>query len=113
MNANTNTEARPWYLSLPVLLLAIAVPIAAWIVHLGATSALVHEQCAHSSVEWVMHGLTAITALICLGCALIGVAAWRRASLHFLGVLIVAVALTNLLVIVWEGSYTAFLSPCR
>ncbi|HTL87285.1 MAG TPA: hypothetical protein VL856_19035 [Acidimicrobiia bacterium] len=113
MNANTNTEARPWYLSLPVLLLAIAVPIAAWIVHLGATSALVHEQCAHSSVEWVMHGLTAITALICLGCALIGVAAWRRPSLHFLGVLIVAVALTNLLVIVWEGSYTAFLSPCR
>ena len=107
------TETRPRLLSVPVLMLAIAIPILAWIVHLGASAALVHESCTHSSVEWIMHGLTAVTALICIGCALIGVAAWRRSALHFLGVLIVAVSLTNLLVIVWEGSYTAFLSPCR
>ena len=47
----------------------------------------------------------------------VGVASRRgedaEGSLHFIGILVVAIAAVNLLLIVWEGSYTPFLTSCH
>ena len=100
--------------------IAAVLPIVAWTSHLTSTAALVHESCTRTNVRWVMHGLTFGTALLCIGCALVGVALWRRAanesgngSYRFLAVLVVGIALTNFVLIVWEGAYTEFLSSCH
>jgi hypothetical protein len=98
---------------------ATVLPIGAWMVHLTASAALVRTACEHRSVIWVIHGLTLATALFCIAC--IGVGVWLRrrpnepdnGALRFLGVLAVSVAFVNLLVIVWEGAFAAFLDPCR
>jgi hypothetical protein len=117
---NAPTTLRDGFRSRFVLWAAASVPIAAWIVHLSVTAALAHESCGRSNVTWIMHGITLVTALVCVGCGLIGVVAYRRPprdiespSRRFLGGLIVALAVVNLVLILWEGSYTAVLSPCR
>ena len=99
---------------------ATVVPIGAWIVHLTGEAALVRLACEHRDVEWVMHGLTVVTALICLACLATGVSYARRptetsgnGAFRFLGVLAASVAFVNLLVIVWEGAYVPFLPLCR
>jgi hypothetical protein len=106
--------------STAVLGAALAVPILAWTVHLTASSALATQLCAHSSLRWALHGITAATALVCIGCGLVGVAAWRRVrdepgrgAVRFLGLLVAAVAVTNLVLILWEGSYTEFVPACQ
>jgi len=100
--------------------IAAVLPIVAWTAHLTATAALVHESCTRTRVKWAMHGLTLGTALICIGCALVGVALRRRAKsetgngpYRFLAALVVGIALTNFVLIVWEGAYTEFLSSCH
>jgi hypothetical protein len=99
---------------------ATALPIGAWMVHLTGEAALVRLTCEHRDVEWVMHGLTAATALVCVACLAIGVSYARRpagasgnGAFRFLGVLAASVAFVNLLVIVWEGAYVPFLPLCR
>lgn len=117
---NTSTTLRQGFRSRVVLYSAIAIPIAAWMAHLGLTASLAHESCTRSSVTWIMHALTAGLGLVCVGCGLIGFAAYRRApegtegtARRFLGGFVVAVAIANLVLILWEGSYTVALSPCR
>jgi uncharacterized membrane protein len=117
---NQPTTLRDGFRSRFVLWAALGVPIAAWTAHLSGTAALAHESCTRSNVTWIMHGITLGTALVCVICGLIGYVAYRRspsgtegAARRFLGGLIVAVAVVNLVLIVWEGSYTAVLSPCR
>jgi hypothetical protein len=101
---------------------AVVVPIAAWTVHIVALASLVNLACEHPRVEWVMHGLTALLGLVCIGC--LGIA-WRytrlpngsdsgstHANLHFLGQLGVAIAIVNLVLIVVEGIYVPFLDSC-
>ncbi len=89
-------------------------------VHLTASSALVHLACDHRNVLWAIHGITLVTSLVCVACIWIGVTLFRRGpngpghgSVHFLGVFAATIAAVNLLVIIWEGSYVVFLSPCR
>jgi hypothetical protein len=118
--SNPQSPLRQGFRSRLVLYAALAIPIAAWMVHLGLTASLAGHSCGRSTVTWVMHALTAGLGLVCVGCGLIGFAAFRRApegtegtSLRFLGGFVVAVAVTNLVLILWEGSYTVVLSPCR
>ena len=99
---------------------ATVVPIGAWIVHLTGEAALVRVVCQHRDIEWVMHVLTAATALVCVVCLGIGVSYARRpagadgnGAFRFLGLLAASVAIVNLLVIVWEGAYVPFLPLCR
>ena len=110
----------PKRMSVPLLMAAAALPIAAWMAHLAGSAAYANRLCSHPSAHWITDAFTAGTALICVGCGALGVIAWRRGSapprseaIRFLGVLVVFIAVTNLLVIVWEGSYTEFLSGCR
>ena len=116
----TQTPLREGFRGRFVLYAALGIPIVAWMAHLGLTAALAGESCTRSSLTWVMHGLTAGLALVCVGCGLIGLAAWRHApngtevtARRFLGGFVVAVAIANLVLILWEGSYTVALSPCR
>jgi hypothetical protein len=112
-----SVSTRRWPLF--VVWLAAALPIVMWTVHLTGSAALAREQCTHSSVTWLLHGLTVVTGLVCIACALVGWSVWRgargeaNAVFRFLGVLVVAIAVTNLLLIVWEGSYTPFLTSCH
>jgi hypothetical protein len=113
-----SASTRRW--PLPVIWLAAGLPILAWTIHLTASAALAREQCTHDSVTWVLHGLTVGLGLVCIACGLIGLSVWRRAAredaegpFQFIGVLVVAIAAVNLLVIVWEGSYTPFLTSCH
>ena len=120
MNAPSQTPLREGFRGRFVLYAALGIPIVAWMVHLGLTASLAHKSCTQSSVTWVMHGLTAGLGLICVVCGVIGFAAHRRApegtegtAQRFLGGFVVAVAIANLVLILWEGSYTVALSPCR
>jgi hypothetical protein len=107
--------------SLVALWVPSTVPIAAWAVHLVGSSALARVACTHH-LTWVLHVLTAATALVCVGC---GVVAWRLASApgdeedgtpsgrtRFLGLFGLLVVAINLVLILLEGSYVLFLSSC-
>jgi len=114
-----NARATPRW-PLPIVWFAAVLPIAMWAVHLTGSAAIAHEQCTHSSLTWVLHGLTVVTGLVCIACGLVGWSVWRaargepaHAAYQFLGVLVVAISVTNLLLIVWEGSYTEFLTSCH
>ncbi len=72
MNVQTTTRG-PTRRQIVLGWTATTLPIGAWIVHLTGEAALVRLACEHRDVEWVMHGLTAGTALICLVCVAIGV----------------------------------------
>jgi uncharacterized membrane protein SirB2 len=101
---------------------AIVVPIAAWTVHIVALASIVQFVCEHPGLEWIMHTLTVVLALVCVGCLAL---AWRTArlpngedagsttaNLRFLSHVGLAVAAVNLLLIVVEGSYVFFIDPC-
>jgi hypothetical protein len=105
--------------SLVAVWAAAWISIFAWLVHQSGSAALVRQSCTHASAGWLLHGLTVITALICIGCGAIGLAALRKgrrvanSTLQFLGGLVAVIALANLVLILWEGSYTTFLPACR
>ena len=100
------------------------VPIGAWAVHLVATSAFVRYTCNDSGTEWIHHAFTAGTALVCLVCAWLSVRLLRAAGdadeavgshagrTRFLGQLGLASSVSNLALILLEGSYVFFISPC-
>ena len=62
-----------------VLLLASGISIAAWMTHLVSLASLVDLSERHAGVVWVMHGLTAVTALTCIGVIALGAGHARRA----------------------------------
>src|SRR5262249_24735243 len=106
---NMPTTLREGFRSRFVLWVALGLPIAARIVHLSLTASLAHQSCGRPTVHWFLHALTAVTALVCIGCGLIGYAAYHRpprdsesAPRRFLGGLIVALAAVNLVLILWE-----------
>lgn len=103
-----------------VLWSAVAISIGAWMTHLSLSAALVQQTCNHSNVRWTLHGLTVATALICVACIVIGVVQFRRSpavpgngAFHFLAGFAAVVAVTNLVLILWEGSYVTFLPSCH
>jgi hypothetical protein len=120
MSDQVTTAAGPTRRQIALAWAATVVPIGAWVVHLTGEASLVRLACEHRGYEWVMHALTAGTALVCLACLAYGVSIARRlvgesgnGAVRFLGVLAASVAFVNLLLIVWEGSYVPFLPLCR
>jgi hypothetical protein len=103
-----------------VLLLASGVSIAAWLTHLVSLASLVDLSERHAGVVWVMHGLTAVTAVTCVGVIALGVTAARRAHASeaegspvgrtaFLAWMAIITGSVNLLLILYEGSYVVLL----
>ena len=95
--------------------IAAALPIALWIVHLSGCAALVGYVCDHPSARWTLDALTIVLALACIPCGVVAFTMTRRddRALRFVGRLGLAFAALNLLLILWEGAYVLFLSPCR
>jgi hypothetical protein len=98
----------PWF--------AVSAGIAMWAVHLVGEASLVRVAQVHPGVVWVMHGLTAFTALVTLIALLISIhyARWDDAHegdgtpagrTRFLGLLGVIFNVANLLLIFLEGLY--------
>ena len=95
MNGSTRTNSRRGAVRLGYA--AAVVPIVAWTLHLTLTAALAGEICTHSNVKWIMHVLTAGTAIVCVVCGAYGYALWRRSpsngdsagSTRFLGLIAV------------------------
>ncbi len=99
-----------------VLLLASGVSIGAWLLHLTSLASLVDLSQHHPGVVWVMHGITAATALTCAGVIALGVVGTRRTHAPeaegspvgrtaFLAWMAIIVGSVNLLLILYEGSY--------
>jgi hypothetical protein len=99
------------------LVLATSLTVGAWLIHLSALASLVEES-RHSTTALVaMNLITLVTALICA--AVIGLGAWHLHLLGstseaegspagrtaFLAWLAVVLGATNLLLILFEGSY--------
>jgi hypothetical protein len=95
--------------------IAATLPIGLWIVHLSACAALVGYVCEHPNARWTLDALTIGLALACLPCGAVALMMMRRAdrALRFVGRLGVAFTVANLVLILWEGAYVLFLSPCR
>jgi cytochrome c oxidase subunit IV len=94
---------------------AATLPIFLWVVHLSACAALVNYVCEHPNARWTLDALTIGLAAACIPCGVISLAFARRddRALRFVGRLGLAFTIINFLLIVWEGSYVLFLSPCR
>jgi hypothetical protein len=103
-----------------VLLLASGISIAAWMTHLVSLASLVDLSERHAGVVWVMHGLTAVTALTCIGVIALGAGHARRAHASetegspvgrtaFLAWMAIIAGSVNLLLILYEGSYVVLL----
>lgn len=98
--------------------------IVAWMAHLIAEASFTRFTCTESGTEWVLHALTVLTAGVA---ALATALSWRlvraggdedegaatpRGTSRFLGLFGVITGITNLLLIVLEGSYVFFIPPC-
>lgn len=102
---------------------AVLTGIAAWAAHLLLISALVRWTCNEEGTRWVLDVLTVVTALVTL------VAIWLclgiirgakddeaggtpAARTRFLGVFGLMIGAVNLALILAEGSFAWFISPC-
>jgi len=119
MNAVATPPRAPTRVQVFVAWTALVLPIGAWVAHLTTEAALVQYACDRTHVTWIMHAVTAATALVCVACLVVGVIYARRpasatgnGAFRFLGALAATVAFVNLLLIVWEGAYVPFLSQC-
>ena len=103
-----------------VLLVACLVATAAWVVHLTALASLVELSRSSTAALWAMHGFTVAMAAVCVGVIVLGRRTGRRCTVPedhgtpagrtaFLGWLAVVVGATNLLLIVFEGSYVVLI----
>ncbi|HJP65801.1 MAG TPA: hypothetical protein VKA30_05790 [Actinomycetota bacterium] len=89
--------------------------IAAWMTHIVVLSSLAKEACGSDTAEWAMHAVTLACALVVAAALVVSVRLARTESRpwRFIGRLGVILSLTNLLLIVFEGSYVVFLGPCH
>lgn len=103
---------------------AVLGGIAAWLVHLGFVSAFVQYTCNVHGTVWVQHAVTAVTAVITLLAMALAFeyaragtdaldADTHSAQLRFLGLFGLIVGAINLALILLEGSYVIFLTPCH
>lgn len=98
--------------------------IALWAVHIVACASLVRFACHERWARWAMHGITAVTGLLTAGAL---VACWRltagtsggeedsvapMSQRRFLGLFGAGVNAISLALILLEGIYVVFLSPC-
>ncbi len=103
---------------------AVSFPIAIWMGHLIYSAAMVEVACTHGLV-WAINLGTVVAGLWVLGHLLSAIYVVRRApdgatttagpieQLRFLGFLGITSALFNLALIIGEGTYAIFLSPCH
>jgi hypothetical protein len=88
--------------------------IAAWLIHLTAGAALIRLSCDHRDVLYVIHAVTAAAVMVTLVAMRLS---WRLRtapddSRQFLGSLGLLIGGTNVVLILLEGSFVLFLSPC-
>ncbi len=106
-----------------MLWVAIVAGVAAWAAHLLLLASLVRWTCNESGSRWVLDVLTLVTALatlvamwLCLGIIRVAQddeeAGTPAARTRFLGVFGLMTGAINLILIVLEGSYAWFISPC-
>jgi heme/copper-type cytochrome/quinol oxidase subunit 2 len=125
MSALATTD-RPTAVGAPrhavALVAAMALSLAAWTTHVVALSSLVPLRRRHPGAEWVMHAVTVVTALVCVGAIALGVRYRRRATgaeadgtpdgrTHFLATMTILVAAANLLLILFESVYALAMVP--
>lgn len=96
--------------------------IGAWMVHLVAEASFTRFSCTESA-NWLLHGLTA--AMVAVALLATGLS-WRLAqsgsdddaegssagTARFLGLFGVVTGVTNVVLILLEGSYVFFIRPC-
>jgi hypothetical protein len=88
--------------------------IGVWLVHLTGAAALAPLACDDRWALWGIHGLTALTAVIVMGQLVLSYR-MRLAgdqNMQFLSDVGVIVNVTNLLLILFEGSYVLFVRAC-
>ncbi|MDP9071088.1 MAG: hypothetical protein M3N68_07350 [Actinomycetota bacterium] len=102
---------------------AVLGGIAAWTVHLLMVAALTRFTCNEEGTRWVMDVFTLVTALVTVAAMWLCVGLVRGSSddeaagtlpgnTQFLGVFGLMIGGINLALILLEGSYAWFLSPC-
>jgi hypothetical protein len=102
---------------------AVLGGIAAWTVHLMLLSALTKFTCNDQGTRWVLDVLTLGTALVTVAAMWLCVGIIRGSqddeaagtllgNTQFLGVFGLMIGAINLALILLEGSYAWFLSPC-
>jgi hypothetical protein len=102
---------------------AVLGGIAAWTVHLLLVSALTRFTCNEHGTRWIMDALTLVTALVTVAAMWLCVGLIRGSdddeaadtlsgNTQFLGVFGLMIGGINLALILLEGSYAWFLSPC-
>ena len=106
-----------------VLWFAALVGIGAWMVHITAVSGLARYACTADGALWTLHAATVVTAAITAVGIWICLAVMRTSgdeessgtlagNQHFVGVFGVITGAFSLALILFEGSYAFFLSPC-
>ena len=119
MNVSTSRVARSGFATW----FAVTGGIGAWMVHLTVTASLVELVCEHPGWTWVLHLVTALTAAVTLVAMGMSAALALRSpdsesaessagQMRFLGLLGLLLGAINLALILLEGSYAIFLSPC-
>jgi hypothetical protein len=93
---------------------AVTGGIVAWLAHITALSALVAPACGDAGAEWAMHAATAACSLMTVAALVVAMRLARRGSRpwRFLGQVGVISSATNLVLILFEGSYVLFFGPC-
>ncbi len=106
-----------------MLWVAVVTGVAAWAAHLLLVASLVRWTCNEEGSRWVLDVLTAVTAAatllamwLCLGIMRAAgedeEAGTPAARTRFLGVFGLMTGAINLVLILLEGSYAWFISPC-
>jgi len=102
---------------------AIGGSTAVWMGHLFFASSFVQYSCNANGTGWYQHLATAICAAIAAHCAWVGYGLHREGRIdaedagttfganNFIGLVGILVALTNLLLILGEGSFAALIHP--
>lgn len=102
---------------------AVLAGIGAWTVHLLTLASVARFACTEPAMIWVMHGVTVVTVLVTLLAMRLCVttirvsaddedAATVSGNTRFLGVFGLMTGAISLALIVLEGTYVLFLSPC-
>ncbi|HEX2700676.1 MAG TPA: hypothetical protein VHM89_10800 [Acidimicrobiales bacterium] len=106
-----------------MLWVAVVTGVAAWAAHILLLSALARWTCNEDGSRWVLDVLTLVTAVatvaaiwLCLGIVRGAEAdeaeGTPAARTRFLGVFGLMIGAVNLALILLEGSYAWFISPC-